>query len=569
MRCQSGYVHDLPTPSRERYYFMGWFTEPNGGGEHLYNDSFLTADTTVYAHWDEIPFPTSGTNLKSGDLALAKLSPEEIVTALNNAPTSMPENIFSIEPSYEAPYSAGQLAPDALQVGLDRLNALRRLAGVPSVALAENLNRTTQHGAVLLAINGRASQQPSRPEGADDEFYHTGSIACQFCSVIGGYSSLARVVDRLMESSNSGRNADTVGNRRWQLNPFMGKVGFGYASHNGSYVVEWVLDQSGEGCDHDFVSWPASGYFPTSLFRGSTPWSISLNPEKYTSALSSDILLTLKQESDGRTWTFDSHEQVSSSNSAKSLNLSEGYGTGSCIIFHPDGIARYEGLYTVTVTGLQNVMGEPVDFGFQVEFFDPDNITVPPTAAEIAAAASDWARPEVKLALDASLVPDALQSGFTDPISRQDFCALMVRLVERSSGQDVASYLSGKGLTVTDPFSDTDDPTVLSAYALGIVKGTSATTFTPTGSITRQDAATMLTRTGRLLGIEAGPGQSFSDADQFGAWAVEGIAYVSGLSDAVSGYQVMGGTGEGRFSPLATYSREQAILTALRLFRAK
>lgn len=193
---------------------------------------------------------------------------------------------------------------------------------------------------------------------------------------------------------------------------------------------------------------------------------------------------------------------------------------------------------------------------------------VPPTLTDTPwAAASSWAQAEVEAAITASLVPDALQSNYTDLITRREFCTLMVTLVEQKSGQDIGSYLSAKGLTVINPFTDTADDTVLAAYALGIVKGTSETTFNPGGSITRQEAAAMLQRTGKLLGIRAGESQDFADKAQFGSWAAEGIGYVSSLVDADSGKRVMEGTGGGNFSPLATYSREQAILTALRLYR--
>lgn len=76
----------------------------------------------------------------------------------------------------------------------------------------------------------------------------------------------------------------------------------------------------------------------------------------------------------------------------------------------------------------------------------------------------------------------------------------------------------------------------------------------------------MLGRAGRLLGLEAKSGTDFADRQDFPSWAVEGIAYVSGLTDPVSQKKVMEGTGGG-FAPKGTYTREQGIITALRLFR--
>lgn len=75
----------------------------------------------------------------------------------------------------------------------------------------------------------------------------------------------------------------------------------------------------------------------------------------------------------------------------------------------------------------------------------------------------------------------------------------------------------------------------------------------------------MLSRTAQVLDMTTGKGQSFNDEAQIAPWAKEGVAFTSSLTDPTTGDRVMGGTGDGDFSPLATYTREQAYLTALRL----
>ena len=76
----------------------------------------------------------------------------------------------------------------------------------------------------------------------------------------------------------------------------------------------------------------------------------------------------------------------------------------------------------------------------------------------------------------------------------------------------------------------------------------------------------MLSRTAGLLGLTAGAGETFTDGGSIALWAADGVVFTSGLVDS-TGTKVMGGTGDGAFSPLASYTREQAILTALRLSR--
>ena len=180
---------------------------------------------------------------------------------------------------------------------------------------------------------------------------------------------------------------------------------------------------------------------------------------------------------------------------------------------------------------------------------------------------TDWAQTEVWEAICKGVVPFDLQSGYRDAITREDFCRLMVALVEKATGTDINSYVLSKGLTITAPFTDTNTPEVLAAYALGIVKGSGAA-FNPNGSITRQEAAAMLARTARVLGLRAGTPVRFADAGKISSWAVSEVDYISGITDPGSGRQVMGGVGGQRFDPLGSYTREQAIATALRLYGA-
>lgn len=182
---------------------------------------------------------------------------------------------------------------------------------------------------------------------------------------------------------------------------------------------------------------------------------------------------------------------------------------------------------------------------------------------------SDWAREEVFNALQASLVPEHLRRDYRQDITREEFCELMVQLVTKHTGKDIDTYLAQQGLKRTNPFADTTNSDVLAAYALGIVKGTSDTTFNPGGHITRQEAATMLARTAKVLSMKATQSVDFADADTFADWSKDSISFISGITDPTNGKKVMEGTGGGNFSPFGTYTREQAILTALRLFHSK
>ena len=53
--------YDLPTPTRNGYTFLGWFTAATGGTE-VTADTVVTGDMTLYAHWEKVPVVTFTAN---------------------------------------------------------------------------------------------------------------------------------------------------------------------------------------------------------------------------------------------------------------------------------------------------------------------------------------------------------------------------------------------------------------------------------------------------------------------------------------------------------------------------
>ena len=305
-------------------------------------------------------------NRDSGSPDMEKLSPEEITRLLDGAPLRLSGDVFDVEPSVNAPYAAGKVSAAALQAALDRLNAMRRIAGLPGVALDAALSQNAQYGAVLMAHLNGLSHSPLRPADMDERFYAQAKSAASSSNLSAG-RNLPGAVDAFMDDSDTS-NISSLGHRRWQLNPALGKVGFGYAVSGtgyGSFVVEKIFDKSGGDVDYDFISWPASGSFPAEIFDGGTAWSITLNPKLYETPDKSGVTVTLTRDSDGKTWTFRS----GAADGFFNVNTS-GYGVSNCIIFRPDGVGAYEGSYTVRVQGLKTQNGKAVaDFTYQVDFF--------------------------------------------------------------------------------------------------------------------------------------------------------------------------------------------------------
>ena len=148
-------------------------------------------------------------------------------------------------------------------------------------------------------------------------------------------------------------------------------------------------------------------------------------------------------------------------------------------------------------------------------------------------------------------MPSTLLSDYTQPITRAEFCALGVALYETTTGKEI---------TERKTFSDTSDINVQKMGALGIVNGVGNERFEPSGTLTREAAATILAR----LALAAGkplPEQSttFADKGKISSWAIKEVGQVQAAG-------IMNGIGENQFVPTGQYTREQSIITILRLF---
>ena len=164
---------------------------------------------------------------------------------------------------------------------------------------------------------------------------------------------------------------------------------------------------------------------------------------------------------------------------------------------------------------------------------------------------SDWAADLVKMAVDAGLVPQQLQSKYTTPATRAEFCALAVRVYEKLKGAEITERAS---------FTDTDDVNVQKMAGLGVVGGVGDGKFNPDGALTREQAATILSRLASAVGkpLESAD-PTFADNSSISSWAKDAVGQMQL-------YNVMNGVGNNNFAPQDPYTREQCIMTAMRLY---
>ncbi|MCI8527530.1 MAG: S-layer homology domain-containing protein, partial [Oscillospiraceae bacterium] len=220
-----------------------------------------------------------------------------------------------------------------------------------------------------------------------------------------------------------------------------------------------------------------------------------------------------------------------------------------------------DGSQTVYNPGEYLVIEEGGKYGFgHIEY-----LPVLPDVGEMDA----WAHPEVVAAIEENLVPTYLQNLYLNNITREEFCDLVIQAIQEVLGQDIEDVVkaqTGKDLSAWQkeyPFTDSSSSTVEAAYALGIASGRGSGVFDPYATITRQEAAALLMRSAKVLGMDTESPESagYTDGDQVGVWFKDAVDFVHQIN-------VMGGTGGNSFSPLGTYTREQSFMTIYRLFQA-
>ena len=197
-------------------------------------------------------------------------------------------------------------------------------------------------------------------------------------------------------------------------------------------------------------------------------------------------------------------------------------------------------------------------FDCDLTFFSATHLALSRSGTQTEAPAL-WSKNQVLAAMQNDLLPEELNGRFGTAITRGEFCALAVRLVEQKEAQPIKQVLANRGLT-QGSFTDTSNPNILAANALGIVSGYKDGRFNPDGRISRQEAAAILMRTAKVLGVEStAKVNTFSDKAQAGEWAHPAIAFVSDKG-------IMQGVGDNCFVPKGGYTREQSIVTIMRLF---
>jgi len=180
----------------------------------------------------------------------------------------------------------------------------------------------------------------------------------------------------------------------------------------------------------------------------------------------------------------------------------------------------------------------------------------------LAAEPSEWANDEIEAAIELNAVTETLLSDYQGNLTRDAFIELLVKTYESVTDEvvDVA--------TVKNPFTDTDQLHVIKAYAVGISKGTTATTFSPGDLVSREQMVVLFVRMVEAVEAkrnfvifqEASDGEIFYDDGSIAPYAKAAI--YKALANGI-----IAGGGDHLMNPTDLSTSEQALVINYRLLR--
>ena len=322
---------------------------------------------------------------ESGRTSINKPDMEELRQLYNSLPTY--DKLYKTEPVVEGTdYHIAVLSDEAYDTAKGLINYYRRVAGLGDITLSDDVNESAAYGALALAMNNSGlTHYPSQPKDMSSIDYNKAYAATTSSNLssASGYSEkriISVAVSGQIGDSDSS-NIDTLGHRRWLLNPGVKTLGIGSANNNYNYYTD--IRVFGDGIqsesvnDYDFIAWPSSGANLTDTFPKDTPWSVTLNPKVYYTP--TDVSVEVKSLRYGTTWYFDNNTGYGTSSVDNYFNIEKSrYGVANCIIFRPayQYIDMFKGDYIVTVSNVRRKdTGEYTNIQYKVTFDNYDGTT--------------------------------------------------------------------------------------------------------------------------------------------------------------------------------------------------
>lgn len=229
------------------------------------------------------------------------------------------------------PYSIGKTSDIQLSSALNLVNHIRTILSLPKVEMDYRLNDIAQTTSMYMAISGQFSHFLKKDANLEN-FYDTAQKGASSSNIGLGYSSIANFNKYCLYDYDEENIAD-LGHRRWLINPYLERIGFGLVA---GYASSYVLDENAKNSiDIDYLAYPSKA-FPLEYLKDSA-WSIQLNlKDKYLIKKDKEPTVTLKRINDGKIILFNTVSDKAYINK-RYYNISySNSGYGPAIIFKPE-----------------------------------------------------------------------------------------------------------------------------------------------------------------------------------------------------------------------------------------
>lgn len=172
-----------------------------------------------------------------------------------------------------------------------------------------------------------------------------------------------------------------------------------------------------------------------------------------------------------------------------------------------------------------------------------------PAFGAIVTNADPWAEASMELAYNQGLITKEDLLDARRDITRLEFCKIVVLLYEKSIGEKLIPQNKS-------PFTDCNDPAVISAYEAGIISGTEPTKFEPDKSLTREQLAIMLNRILKAWGITLSPGTAEYAFADISILMEPSIDVINKIYEA----RILVGDNDGKFYPMRALQFQEAVI---------
>ncbi|MBI4701391.1 MAG: CAP domain-containing protein [Deltaproteobacteria bacterium] len=160
---------------------------------------------------------------------------------------------------------AGKLAEGGITDTLERLNMFRWLVGLGPCSDDADFNEGAQLCANIESWWPWQGGSPHAPPPDSKCYTAEGAATAGASNIAWGSGHPAEAIDQFMQDAG---NDDTMGHRRWILNPPLGPVGIGYWTGGGMYgdaECLRVFASSGGGPSPQWLAFPNPGYAPLAV----------------------------------------------------------------------------------------------------------------------------------------------------------------------------------------------------------------------------------------------------------------------------------------------------------------